>query len=100
MHSSTWVSEEVVQDYKEAVKYLRLAADQGYVRAQLNLAWCFQTGLGVGQDYKKAFRYYRLAADQGDADSACWLGVFFFKGQGVNCSEPHGGCQVLLFIYS
>ena len=54
---------------KEAVRYFRLAADQGDARAQCNLGNCYQTGDGVPKDMKEAVRYYRLAADQNFAQA-------------------------------
>ncbi|MDG1074549.1 MAG: tetratricopeptide repeat protein, partial [Methylophilaceae bacterium] len=52
----------VAQDYKEAVKWYRLAAEQGYVAAQTNLGFMYSSGQGVAQDYKEAVKWYRLAA--------------------------------------
>ena len=55
----------VPQDYKEAVKWYRLAAEQGYADAQYNLGLMYSNGEGVPQDYKEAVKWYRLAAEQG-----------------------------------
>ena len=57
----------VLQDYKEAVKWYRLAAEQGYAAAQYNLGLMYRNGDGVPQDYQEAVKWYRLAAEQGDA---------------------------------
>ena len=57
----------VPQDYAEAVKWYRLAAEQGDVAAQYNLGIMYDNGDGVPQDYKEAVKWYRLAAEQGDA---------------------------------
>ena len=35
----------VLQDYKEAVRFYRLAADQGDAQAQSNLGWMYEKGL-------------------------------------------------------
>ena len=40
----------VAQDYKEAVKWYRLAAAQGYAMAQSNLGSKYAKGQGVAQD--------------------------------------------------
>ena len=37
----------VIQDYKKAVKWYRKAAQQGYARAQYNLATMYYQGYGV-----------------------------------------------------
>lgn len=71
------------QDYKEAVKYYSLAADQGNEWAQYSLGYCYKKGLGVAQDYKEAVRLYRLAADQGRAAAQINLGDCYEYGKGV-----------------
>ncbi len=54
------------QDYTEAVKWYRLAADQGNMwAAQYNLGYCYANGCGVEKSPEKALEYYRMAADQG-----------------------------------
>ena len=57
----------VLQDYAEAVKWYRLAAEQGYAKAQNNLGVRYENGEGVLQDYAEAMKWYRLAAEQGRA---------------------------------
>ncbi len=57
----------VLQDYAEAVKWYRLAADQGMLRHNPILGHV-REGQGVPQDYAEAVKWYRLAADQGDAE--------------------------------
>ncbi len=50
----------------EAARLYRLAADQGYARAQDNLGLFYEQGRGgLPKDYAQAARLYRLAADQG-----------------------------------
>ena len=60
----------VPQDFVQAVKWYRLAADQGYASAQYNLGYMYSNGQGVPQDYVQAHKWYNLAAAQGDADGA------------------------------
>ena len=59
----------VPQDYTEAARWCRLAADQGHAGAQCNLGVMYQNGTGVPQDSTEAVRLYLLAADQGHADA-------------------------------
>ena len=47
-------SQGVPQNYAEAVKWYRLAADQGDARAQFNLGFMYGTGQGVPQNYAEA----------------------------------------------
>ena len=55
-------------DFKEAVKWYRLSAEQGHSSAQYNLGVMSGRGQGVPQDLKEEVRWYRLSAEQGHAD--------------------------------
>jgi len=54
----------VPQDYAEAARWYRLAAEQGFAMAQYNLGLMYNNGEGVAQDYAEAARWLRLAAEQ------------------------------------
>jgi TPR repeat protein len=71
------------QDDAEAVRWLRLAADQGHAQAQADLALFYSNGLGVAQDYAEAVRWLRLAADQGQINALHNLGGMYRNGLGV-----------------
>ena len=73
----------VTQDYYEAVKWFRKAAEQGDAYAQRNLGGCYYDGQGVTQDYYEAVKWYRKAAEQGNANAMSWMGYFFENGEGV-----------------
>lgn len=73
----------VAQDYVEAVRLYRLAAEQGHARARCDLGLMFDCGLGVKQDKAEAVRLYRLAAEQGQAFAQFSLGRMFDVGRGV-----------------
>ena len=73
----------VVQDYTEAVRRYRLAADQGLAMAQSNLGVMYENGTGVRQDHAKAARWFRIAADQGFFQAQCNLGIMYKHGNGV-----------------
>jgi hypothetical protein len=73
----------VVQNPAEAVRWYRLAADQGYAHAQYNLGVYYEDGTGVAQDVAEAVRWYRLAADQGYARAQYNIGVCYENGTGV-----------------
>jgi TPR repeat protein len=49
----------------EAVRWYRLAADQGEAWAQYSLGRMYEDGRGVRRDRVEAVRWYRLAAAQG-----------------------------------
>lgn len=73
----------VLQDSVEAVKWYRLAANQGFSQSQYNLGVMYAKGLGVAQDNIEAVKWYRLAAQQGLSESQYNLGVMYAKGLGV-----------------
>ena len=77
----------VPQDDAEAVRWYRLAADQGLADAQFSLGVMYTPGRGVPQDDAEAVRWYRLAADQGQADAQDTLGVMYTIGRGVPYDE-------------
>jgi len=52
-------------NFKAAVKWYTLAAEQGHTLAQHNLGIMYHHGLGVPQDYKTALQWFTLAAEQG-----------------------------------
>mgnify|MGYP006343379143 CR=1 FL=1 len=72
------------ENYAEAAKWYRKAAEQGNVAAQYNLGVCYKIGLGVQQDYAEAVKWYRKAAEQGLADAQYNLGYCYEAGQGVS----------------
>ena len=70
-------------EYEEAAKLYCKSAEQGNVKAQYNLGYCYYYGQGVSQSYPEAVKWYRKAAQQGDADAQFWLGFCYENGQGV-----------------
>ena len=76
----------VKQDYAEAVKCYRKAAEQGYAVAQNNLGDCYYNGQGVKQDYAEAVSWFRKAAEQGYAVAQYKLGecyYYYHYGRGM-----------------
>jgi len=74
----------VPQDYREARRWYRKAAEQGDASAQRGLGKLYYKGLGIPQDYKAAVRWYRLAAEQGDVEAQRNLALMYAEGQGVS----------------
>jgi hypothetical protein len=74
----------VSQDDKTAVKWWKLAAEQGYAISQKNLGWMYENGRGVSQDYGTAVKWYKLSAKQGDAGAQHNLGRMYENGLGVS----------------
>ena len=52
----------VTQDYKTAIKWYKLAAEQGYAYAQTALGQMYENGNGVLQDYTRAYMWFNIAA--------------------------------------
>ncbi len=73
----------VPQDDAEAVRWFRLAAEQGHATGQYNLGFRYDAGQGVPQDAAEAARWFRLAAEQGDASAQSRLGLKYATGEGV-----------------
>ena len=78
-------------DYKEAVKWYRLAAEQGDAKAQYYLGAMYDIKGEEeqdGKDYsKEAVKWYRLSAEQGFAKGQYYLGVMYGDGRGVPRDE-------------
>jgi TPR repeat protein/SpoVK/Ycf46/Vps4 family AAA+-type ATPase len=79
--------QEVPKDEREAVRWYRLAADQGHAPSQNNLGAMYAHGQGVTKDEKEAVRWYRLAAEQGVALAQKNLGAMYADGIGVPKDE-------------
>ena len=73
----------VPQNYIEAVKWYRKAADQGDASAQDNLGTMLHQGRGVLRDDTEAAKWILKAADQGDAKAQGKLGISYEHGEGV-----------------
>ena len=56
--------EGVPENDTEAVKWYRMAAEQGIASAQYNLGVMYANGQGVPQDYVQAHKWVNLAASR------------------------------------
>ena len=73
----------VPQNYTEAVRWYRLAAEHGFVKAMSNLGSMYSKGNGLPKDYALALRWYQEAADQDLPEAQYNLGVMYKEGKGV-----------------
>ncbi len=71
------------QDYDEAIKWFRKAAERGDAKGQNVLGVMYENGQGVPQDYAEAIKWFRKAAEQGDANGQNNLGIMYENGHGV-----------------
>jgi TPR repeat protein len=60
-----------------------LPAQQGDAKAQVFVAYLYETGQGVNQNYAKAAEWYNKAAQQGNPVARTQLGNMYRIGKGV-----------------
>ncbi|RRD91699.1 serine/threonine-protein kinase [Conchiformibius steedae] len=75
---------DVALNGDEALVELRMAAEQGNVNAQYNLALMYYNGDRVSTDNRQAAEWFRKAAEQGYASGQLSLGVMYEHGEGIN----------------
>ena len=68
---------------KEALKWYRMAANQGDADAQYRVAVHYAYGSGVDKNLAEAVRWYRMAANQGDMYAQYEIGCCYEAGNGV-----------------
>jgi len=72
------------QDYVEALKWYRKAAERGYFEAQFKLGEMYANGKGVAKDDVEALKWYRKAAEQRYATTQFnHLGAMYYDGEGA-----------------
>jgi hypothetical protein len=73
----------VPRDSQEAMKWFRLAADQGFADGQFRLGGMYDVGQSP-QNPVEAIKWYTLAAKQGHKDAQYRLGVMYDQGRGTS----------------
>jgi len=73
----------VPKDYAQAVKWYRMAADQGMPESQYMMGVVYDRGEGLPQDFAEAVAWYRKAAEQGYIAAQFELGNKYARGEGV-----------------
>src|SRR3954471_16767124 len=71
------------QNFTEALRWYRVAADQGLAQGQVHVGNLYADGEGIKQDYAEALSWFRKAADQGDNEAMNNIGWFYLSGWGV-----------------
>jgi hypothetical protein len=71
------------ENMKEAVVWFLFAAQMGHARAQLQIGWHYEMGLGVRRNFASAANWYRQSAEQGDGQGMSNLGTLYESGLGV-----------------
>lgn len=57
------------KDYAKAMKYFRIAAEQGNTDAMVDIGLMYEYGQGVTKDYAEAMKWYQKASEQGNEDA-------------------------------
>lgn len=73
------------EDWAEAAKYYKEAAECGHTTAMEALGEFYIAGFGVRVDHEKGLMWLERAAEQGSADACFALGDYYFNGYG---NEP------------
>lgn len=73
----------VAQDEREALRWFRMAAAQGYSRALWLVGWMILEGRGTDQDIDRGLHHLWLAAEAGFAFAYFTLGNLFERGLGI-----------------
>jgi localization factor PodJL len=71
----------VKNDFAEAAKWYKLAADKGFALAQYRLANFLEKGTGVAPNIAEAKRYYEMSANAGNASAMHNLAVIYASGK-------------------
>ena len=75
----------------KAITLFEQAAQQGYLNAQLTLAYIYMLGDGVPVNYEQAHRWYFMAAEQHhNAQAQATIAAMYFDGLGVPKSDEAG----------
>lgn len=73
----------IIQDYSTAFDWVEKSANQGYAKAQYELAVMYENGYGTNKDITQAIAYYEMAAYQEYADAQEKLGILYYYGDEV-----------------
>lgn len=75
-----------IQDLPKAIKWLKLAADDGIPEAQSMLGEIILGGVGVESNPSKAYEWFKLAADQGHGQANYQMAKLLMVGNGVKAN--------------
>ena len=74
----------VKKNARQAIVWLKRAAEQEHIEAQYNYAICLEEGTGVPMNKADALKWYRKAAEQGHADAQFAVASCYDFGEGVS----------------
>jgi hypothetical protein len=73
----------ITQDFNQAEKWYRQAAERGNAEAQSKLGFLYYKGEGVPQHFGEAAYWSRKAAERGNINAQNNLARMYFQGEGV-----------------
>lgn len=79
---------ELLKEYteknnKELVEYLKKANEKGNMEAKVNLAVCYENGIGTQINIDRAVELYKEGAEKGHPVAQVNLGICYYNGLGV-----------------
>ena len=79
------------RNFREAVKYYKIAAERGHRRSMYEVGVIFYYGKGnVDIDYKQALKYLTMAEELEDSRSSLLLAEMYMQGNGVTKNVEEG----------
>jgi len=87
-----YLSKQPNPEFSEIVKWLSLAANQGYAPAQFGLGNQYVLGNGVEMNPEKALDWYHRAAEQDHPEALYRLAGMYVQGKGV-AADPQAGLK-------
>jgi len=76
-----------IKNYKKALEWYSLAAENGNAEAQNELGYMYFIGNGVAQDVEKGTEYFLQAAENGLAIAQHNMGIIYYTGNGVGNTD-------------
>lgn len=75
--------EEIMRDYSEALRWFRMASDNGYAPAQYMLGLMYYNGEGLLENYEEAFNLFLKSAHQAYASAQFKVACMYYDGEGT-----------------
>ena len=85
------------EDYAEAAKWFRLAAEQGHASAQYHLGVMYSNGTGVPENIAEALKWYHKSAEQGHVSAQLRLASMYARSTGVPQDDIEAYVWYLVF---
>jgi|GEM_PF-3489364 len=87
---------ETRSDRKEAMKWLKSAAEAGFSQAQFELGYHYDLGLEIDKNAEIACQWFKLSAEQGHPEAQYYYAFCFYNGEVVvaDFDEAHKWWQL------